>query len=891
MHQLPGNGSGFWSTVAPRVPKLAGTVLLVALTLLQTGCPGPKPVPNLKMTKTGKTAPAVCATCGSKIIEGQSDHRCQSAPLTHAQLEQRKADAHSLSAHQSDEWHLSSDDQPQPAEWIHYVRSDAALVALGKALFWDLQLGSDNRTACATCHHHGGVDQRIKNTVTDLDPAKAKALAQKNRLLKKEDHHPWVDDDSNDSNKFGLIVGDSTEVIGSQGVRARWFDAAAFYEVIGNRATKPNDPIVETGTLSKSQAAPAEQSQKPDLRQVTGRQTITNVNSSRLARMFHDGRAEHVFNGYDPFGSQSPFEDQLGKYVVRNNRLERVKIAIPQLASASQAVGPIINSTEMSYKDRTFAHVAIKLLDQRALLAQTVSEDDSVLAQWRQPGAGTKGLQATYRELIRLAFQERFWKQENANLPQALPAIPDNITHKIKVKTKVNGEEQEAERVLPYNQDMMVANFSLYVGLAIAAYEKTLISDDSPFDRYMSGDVLAMTAEARRGMARFISLGCAECHLLPEFGGPSMDVVFGDAQEEEVDPYEAPEPGLVPLPLPINPSGNAFIEQMLFRVPVPRYRAYDNLFYNIGVTGLVKVDPNTKEPLKLDWGVGRWILVEELTKKVEGSDDTTAAPVASVAHLTPKDAVLKARKNAQDRVMELEKDQARSATAEEDPAVQRLLQNPRLVLKNDRLYYRPSYAEVSFPNQDPHKHLQSSVKGAFKTPSLRNVALTAPYMHNGAFLTLQEVIRFYRYGPRTFAGDTEAKNFHHPGLEELRTNFGLEDEAFGKNGKTPDDESQVDADLIAFLESLTDSRVQRHAAPFDHPSLDLPHGNIENPAANSAPSDWDDILALPAIGQGGYPQLPAFLESFQRLNNDSSKPAETKPAETKPAATKPAETK
>jgi cytochrome c peroxidase len=37
-------------------------------------------------------------------------------------------------------------------------------------------------------------------------------------------------------------------------------------------------------------------------------------------------------------------------------------------------------------------------------------------------------------------------------------------------------------------------------------------------------------------------------------------------------------------------------------------------------------------------------------------------------------------------------------------------------------------------------------KGAFKTPSLRNVALTAPYMHNGGFSTLEEVIEFYNQG-------------------------------------------------------------------------------------------------------------------------------------------------
>lgn len=39
-----------------------------------------------------------------------------------------------------------------------------------------------------------------------------------------------------------------------------------------------------------------------------------------------------------------------------------------------------------------------------------------------------------------------------------------------------------------------------------------------------------------------------------------------------------------------------------------------------------------------------------------------------------------------------------------------------------------------------------ALKGAFKTPSLRMVALTAPYMHNGVFATLDEVIEFYDRG-------------------------------------------------------------------------------------------------------------------------------------------------
>jgi cytochrome c peroxidase len=41
---------------------------------------------------------------------------------------------------------------------------------------------------------------------------------------------------------------------------------------------------------------------------------------------------------------------------------------------------------------------------------------------------------------------------------------------------------------------------------------------------------------------------------------------------------------------------------------------------------------------------------------------------------------------------------------------------------------------------------------AFKTPTLRNIALTAPYMHNGAFESLDQVIEFYNRGGGTGLG-------------------------------------------------------------------------------------------------------------------------------------------
>lgn len=70
------------------------------------------------------------------------------------------------------------------------------------------------------------------------------------------------------------------------------------------------------------------------------------------------------------------------------------------------------------------------------------------------------------------------------------------------------------------------------------------------------------------------------------------------------------------------------------------------------------------------------------------------------------------------------------------------------------------------------------LKGAFKTPTLRDVALTAPYMHNGVYQTLEEVIEHYNRG-----GDT-TENLS-PNMEPLRLR---------KREKT---------DLVAFMKALT----------------------------------------------------------------------------------------
>ncbi len=55
---------------------------------------------------------------------------------------------------------------------------------------------------------------------------------------------------------------------------------------------------------------------------------------------------------------------------------------------------------------------------------------------------------------------------------------------------------------------------------AIAAYERTLITPNSPFDKYIKGSKSAMTAQQVRGMNKAVELGCTGCHSGPAFNGP-----------------------------------------------------------------------------------------------------------------------------------------------------------------------------------------------------------------------------------------------------------------------------------------------------------------------------------------------------------------------------------
>jgi len=114
---------------------------------------------------------------------------------------------------------------------------------------------------------------------------------------------------------------------------------------------------------------------------------------------------------------------------------------------------------------------------------------------------------------------------------------------------------------------------------------------------------------------------------------------------------------------------------------------------------------------------------------------------------------------------------------------------------NTGLYNLAGMLSYPSPNVGAYEFTRIAADvGKFKTPTLRNIAITAPYMHDGSIATLEGVLDHYAAGGRTIESGPDAGIGHdNPNKDHLIHGFPF---------------SQQDrADLIAFLESLTDQEV------------------------------------------------------------------------------------
>ena len=372
---------------------------------------------------------------------------------------------------------------PKPSNLSQFVLNEAAAVRLGKALFWDTQVGSDGKTACASCHFHAGADNRTRNQVTPgllresspgvANPDVSFTLGGPNYRLKVDDFpfHRFA----NAADRNSKVVRTHNDAASSQGVfRSKFVSVtpAASADVF----TLSGDTVFTKDGLQT--------------RQVEPRNTPTVVNAIFNFRNFWDGRATFLFNGASPFGAFDTGA-KVYKTGATSATVSAQTVRIDNASLASLSTGPALSDLEMSAAGRVWPQIGKRLLLARPLANQAVHANDSVLAILRETtGIGLKG---NYATLVQAAFKPEWW----------------NSTASVTVGTTSYTQPQ--------------ANFSLYFGLALQMYMATLVSDDAPFDRMMAGQSGPLPSDAAAGMSLFFGKGkCAECHGGAEFTNASV---------------------------------------------------------------------------------------------------------------------------------------------------------------------------------------------------------------------------------------------------------------------------------------------------------------------------------------------------------------------------------
>ncbi len=662
---------------------------------------------------------------------------------------------------------------PLPGNILDFVKDMDAAKMLGKALFWDMRVGSDGTLACASCHFHAGADNRAQNQLNpDIlrvkndrfgdvvgfhdaanDPDNVFEIGPPNHTLTLNDF-PFVTDVGNGANVVEIggtiwpAAGNSNDVASSMGIHLTGFQGVIAGDPF-DLGVPLLDPVFNVDSVTT--------------RRVEPRNTPTVINAVLNFANFWDGRANPNFNGQNPFGQQDPSAvifERVG------NLIQTTSIVLDNASLASQAVGPPLSFFEMSFEGRIWPDLGEKMLVMRALAGQQVAVDDSLLAGLRHVSGD--GLTATYEALVQAAFHDRFWDDSG---------------------------------LAPSAYTLAESNFALFFGIAVMLYESTLISDATPFDRWMEGLPSTFGQTQLAGLNLFVNQGrCVNCHGGPELTNASVR----NAQ-----------------------NGNNVIEPMIMGDNNPAM--YDNGFYNISVTptpgdlGRGGKDLNGK-PLAFS----RQFAFEAL------GVDAINFPIIGLPLLNLVcDPVDSADGTCDNNILGvIDEDTGQFIAVCED-----LIILDGVCDVNDNLLLR-----------------RVAVDGAFKTPGLRNVELTGPYMHNGGFATLLEVIEFYNRGG----------NF-------CRFNDADLDPDIQSLGLTPAQKGQ----LLAFLLSLTDERVRRKAAPFDHPELRIPNGH---PVPVGGPDGdghlihaADNMLIVQAVGATGLPRRTG-LTSFLNANHASANP-------------------
>ena len=677
--------------------------------------------------------------------------------------------------------------QLEPTNLGDFVKDKAAAVALGKALFWDMSVGSDGVQACASCHFSAGADNRSKNQISPgINRANQDATNNKDISFAPNgpNHQLTVSDFpyhklSDPLNRNSALLSSSNDIVSSQGVLSRKFVNAI-----------PGFPVELTSYLADLDGF---QINGINTRRVEPRNTPSVINAVLNFRNFWDGRAQNDFNGVSPFGSRDANAFLYKKDAAGN--LVKTKVSLNNSSLASQAVGPPQSSFEMSAAGRPFAKIGVKLLPMQPLARQLVAADDSVLGAVSR--APYKGLKIdNYKTMVKAAF--------NADWYASAQYVRVNTDGSINILNALQGIASKLKGENTYTQAEY--NFSLFFGLAVQMYQSTLISDQTPFDRFLDGDNTALTDQQKRGFELFgnNTIGsdgparCSNCH-----GGP-----------------ETSDASIFKVTKAINTTA---LKVGVGPIRRRQINVVDLGFNNIGVT-----------PTLEDLGVG-------------GTDlNGNALSVARQAILDGANSTIRIQDPAfpNDPTKTIPFIKSTDVLGSDGAFKIPMLRNVELTAPYFHNGGTKSLSEVVdfYLRGGNHQSGPIGLKSPATQLATDPIGPSVPLQTGGlvgfdATRTNQVIIR-----P---VGTLTGPNF---------------DNVPAQNATGPFVEADKQA-LVAFLLSMTDERVKFRKAPFDHPQLYVPNGHYgdENFVINLFGSALDEFIQIPAVGQNGGDQLPKFL--------------------------------
>jgi cytochrome c peroxidase len=163
-------------------------------------------------------------------------------------------------------------------------------------------------------------------------------------------------------------------------------------------------------------------------------------------------------------------------------------------------------------------------------------------------GAGDKKLTRHSPVIWNVGYAKKlYWDGRSGSLEEQGKAVlfgpnmglvKDKLDAKLKELTKIAGYKKSFDAVFPGKG--VTADT---IAMALSAYERTLVCDDTAYDRYAKGEKSALTAEQKRGLVTFTTkAGCTTCHTPPFFSlafmspeGAYFDIGIGTQGKAEAD--------------------------------------------------------------------------------------------------------------------------------------------------------------------------------------------------------------------------------------------------------------------------------------------------------------------------------------------------------------------